>query len=856
MIRRIRFPALLLLFLASGCAALIFEVTWLQLLQLVIGSSAVSVGVLLATYMGGMCLGALAVPRIFSTARHPLRTYAALELATGVIGVVELFAIPLVGRVYSAQIGYGLLGFLLRGLVCGICVLPPTVLMGATLPVVARWLGATSKDVSGVGLLYSANTVGAVLGCLLGGFYLLRVHDMAMATLVAAAVDGVVAASALGLSVLEPHGTPSEDSHGLANRLRQGYGGPPKLYAEAEARHDVRIAHEDVTAGAPWSWAVYLAIALSGCTALGAQVVWTRLLSLLLGATVYTFSIILAVFLFGLGIGSCAAALLSQRVGRPRLMLGCCQLLLTAAIAWAAYIIGQVLPYRPIEPTASGSPWVVFEFELLRALLAILPASSLWGASFPLALAAIAMSGDDPARPVAETYAANTIGAIVGALATSLWLIPSFGTQRAQQLFIGLSAVAAGLALMSPAFSPRPAAYPRAGAMRPRPRSLGPAVLAASSGMAALLAWSVAPIPGVTIAYGRAAASWIGHARIVYAGEGMNSSVAVTTLPSGSLHFHVSGKVEASNELMDMRLQLMLGHLPSLVHQNPRSVLVVGMGSGVTAGSFVPYPEIERIVVAEIEPLVPMVISQYFGRYNNNVVRDSRVAVVYDDARHYVLTTTEKFDIITTDPIHPWVKGSAALYTKEYFELLARRLNPGGVVAQWVPLYESSPDVVKSEIATFFDVFPQGTVWDNGIGYDVVLLGQTGGATVDVDRMQRRLDRGDHALAIESLRDVRFGSAVDLLATYAGRASDLAPWLAHAERNRDVNLRLQYIAGLDFNVRQRQQIYDQIMAYCRFPGDLFVASNEIKQRLRKSFDMKELLRKSLAQRRSKTQDEN
>src|SRR5207249_2464766 len=156
-------------------------------------------------------------------------------------------------------------------------------------------------------------------------------------------------------------------------------------------------------------WLIYIVIALSGCTALGAQVVWTRLLSLLLGATVYTFSIILAVFLFGLGIGSCAAALLSQRVGRPRLMLGCCQLLLTAAIAWAAYIIGQVLPYRPIEPTASGSPWVVFEFELLRALLAILPASSLWGASFPLAFAAIAITGDDPARPVAETYAANTI---------------------------------------------------------------------------------------------------------------------------------------------------------------------------------------------------------------------------------------------------------------------------------------------------------------------------------------------------------------------------------------------------------------------------------------------------------------
>src|SRR2546428_8748148 len=153
-----RLPALLLLFLASGCAALIFEVTWLQLLQLVIGASAVSVAVLLATYMGGMCLGALAAPRIFSTERHPLRVYAALEVAIGSIGVVELFAIPLVGRVYSAQIGYGLPGFLLRSLVCGICVLPPTVLMGATLPGVARLIGATLQGGSGARFLYMPHT--------------------------------------------------------------------------------------------------------------------------------------------------------------------------------------------------------------------------------------------------------------------------------------------------------------------------------------------------------------------------------------------------------------------------------------------------------------------------------------------------------------------------------------------------------------------------------------------------------------------------------------------------------------------------------------------------------------------------
>src|SRR5262249_16524075 len=149
------------------------------------------------------------------------------------------------------------------------------------------------------------------------------------------------------------------------------------------------------------------------------------------------------------------------------------------------------------------------------------------------------------------------------------------------------------------------------------------------------------------------------------------------------------------------------------VHPHPRSVLIVGCGAGVTAGSFVPHPDVERIVICEIEPLVPQVVATHFAKENHNVLRDPRVEVVYDDGRHFVLTTKEKFDVITSDPIHPFVKGSATLYTAEYFELCKQRLNPGGVVTQWVPLYESDVDTVKSEFATFFDAFPDGTVWGN-----------------------------------------------------------------------------------------------------------------------------------------------
>jgi spermidine synthase len=279
----------------------------------------------------------------------------------------------------------------------------------------------------------------------------------------------------------------------------------------------------------------------------------------------------------------------------------------------------------------------------------------------------------------------------------------------------------------------------------------------------------------------------------------------------------------------------MLGHASALLHPRPRSVLVVGCGAGVTAGTFVLHPDVERVVICEIEPLIPRVVAEHFARENYDVLHDPRVEVVYDDARHYVLTTSEKFDVITSDPIHPWVKGAATLYTTEYFELCKRRLNPGGVVTQWVPLYESDLETVRSELATFFDVFPEGTVWSNCLnneGYDVVLLGQAEPTRIDLDGLEQRLGRGDHAAVADSLREVGFEGAADLLATYAGRGPDLRRWLEGAAINRDRNLRLQYLAGMSANANLAGAIYRQMLLSRRFPDELFVGSEWRKQSVR------------------------
>ena len=788
-------PLLLVLFAGSGCSALIYEIVWYQLLQLVIGSSAVSLGVLLATFMGGLCLGSLALPRLRLAGEHPLRVYGKLELGIALLGVLVLFGMPLVDSVYTAAVGHGLPAILLRALVCSLCLLPPTFLMGASLPAASRWIRATPAGVSWLGLLYAGNTVGAVFGCLLAGFYLLRVFDMATATYVAALLNVAVALA----------------SFALARRTT----------AHTEAG-EALAAPVSVSK----AWPVYVTIGLSGACALGAEVIWTRLLGLMLGATVYTFSIILAVFLVGLGGGSGIGSQLARKTGSAKTALGWSQMLLAAAVAWTAYMLSQSLPYWPVNPLLSTSPWFTFQIDLVRCLWAILPAAFLWGASFPLALAAAASSEEDPGRLVGGIYAANTGGAILGALSFSLILIPWLGTAHSEQVLVILSAVSGLLVLVPPLVQPL-----RVWAAA--------AVLAATVG-SALLALGVSAVPGMLIAYGRRMTTSAGRSKLLFTGEGMNSSIAITEWDDGAVQFHVSGKVEASTEPYDMRLQRMLGHLPALLHRDPKSVLVVGFGAGVTAGSFVPHPEIQRIVICEMEPLIPPTATKYFGKQNYYVVNDRRTQVIYDDARHFVLTTPEKFDIITSDPIHPWVKGSATLYSKEYFELVKRHLNPGGVITQWVPLYESDLPTVKSEIKTFFDVFPNGTIWGNDIsggGYDLVLLGQVDPAKIDLDTLQQRLDRPDYTRVAQSLREVGFPSAVALLSTYAGQEPDLRPWLEGAEINRDGNLRLQYMAGLALNVSREGSIYSEMLNYRRFPENLIAGSEQHRSALRMALEL-------------------
>jgi spermidine synthase len=786
------FPLLVFLFVGSGCAALIYEVVWFQLLGFVIGASSVSLGVLLGTFMGGMCLGSYLLPRVVSPKHHPLLVYAVLELGIGVIGVLVLFGMPLVGGVYTAWAGSGTIGFLLRGIAAAIILLPPTILMGATLPAVSRWVKTTPNGVSWLGFFYGGNIGGAVLGSLLAGFYLLRVYDVTIATLAALGLNVAVAMVGFAAAKVTHYEPATEDAQGGASETG--------------------------------AWPIYVTIGLSGMTALAAEVIWTRHLSLLFGATVYTFSLILAVFLLGLGIGSTGGSALARSLKRPRLVLGWCQLGLCLGIAWTAYMVTESLPFWPIDLTIAAEPWINFQLDFVRALWAVLPPAILWGASFPLALAAAATRGQDPGRLVGGLYAANTIGAIVGSLGASLILVISVGSHHAQQVLIVFSAIS-GVLMWLPIGSE---------ASFPRTRSAS-AAMGLALGCAGLLVISVPPVPEKFIAFGRFLPIWGQLPEVIYVGEGLTGSVAVTREPDGILNYHNAGKVQASSYPADMRLQRMLGHLTTLVPENRNSFLVIGCGAGVTAGAVSINPEVQNVVIAEIEPLVPEVVSRYFGEQNYRVVDNPKVDIHIDDGRHFLLTTDQKFDGITSDPLDPWVKGAAALYTREFWQLARDHLNPGGVVTVFVQLYESTEEAVKSEIATFLQVFPNGAVFANtveGSGYDVVLLGQAEDRRIDIDLIQARLTSPAYRDVAESLREVGFYSAVDLLGTFAGQVSDLGPWLEDASINRDSNLRLQYLAGMGLNLYEADVIFNNMVSSgVQFPENLFTGSAGAMQAL-------------------------
>lgn len=790
------------LFFLSGCAALIYEVVWFQLLKFTIGSSSISMAITVSTFMGGMCLGSLLYHRVVGRHHNPLKMYAYLEFGIGIWAVFTLFVLPLAGNLYFQFAGYGPAGLVTRSLVAALFLLPPTMLMGATLPAIARWVKADQEGLAFLGIFYSTNILGAVAGTLLAGFVLLRLFDTHIATYAALFINLAVAALAFLLY----------RRHSFVDRVE------PEVAVSAE----------------PAEKAGYLNLlaALSGFTALGCQVLWTRLLAEYYGGTVYSFSIILAVFLLGLGIGSSLGATASRRVRNPLAWLFLLQIFLGAAIWWSGYSINNLI-HRVflfgITPDYIGAdPLFISKSmnDLLRTLMTILPAALVWGSIFPMLLSVVSRNQQDPGQASGRLYAANTLGAVFGALCMTLATIPLLGTEAGQQIVMAVAVLGAGIILW----------------VMPRPQGWS---VSSTGGVVAcllvlILVFFPTPLNQNMSLLGRLQSYWDRYELLAFE-QGVNSTVGVSDFERSGNYYrrlHVSGKVVASSFPEDMRLQRLLAHLPAMFQDDPRSALIIGFGAGVTAGTFTLYDSIERIVIVEIEPLVPELSGEFFREENLDVLNDPRVELIIDDGRHYLATTEEKFDIITTDPIHPWVKGAASLYSREFYDLVKAHLTPQGFVSQWAPFYETEEAAVKSQIATFFDAFPQSSVWNTyteGLGYDATLLGYNTPPMITERSLISAMTRTPEITS--SIRALGLQNPMGLLYHYGGQASDMNEWLADAQINRDRNLRLEYLAGASINSQKASDISRNMLSNIAYPDNLFSLQSISQTVLREYFRM-------------------
>jgi spermidine synthase len=795
-------PFVVAVFLASGCAALIYELAWFQSLAILLGGTTRGMALVLATFMAGMGLGAVLLPRRIGPSLHPLAACGLLEAFIAVSGLLVPELLQAVSRIPLSGPSADLARWL-----CSVAILlVPTMAMGATLPLAARLFAGSGDANRRLGSLYAANTAGAVLGCLLAGFYLLRFHDDRVATWTAAGLNA--AAAVVAVAAAATHRVPASAGSGTTGPAMVGSAdGPPPNPGPG----------------------VLIAIALSGATALAAEVVWTRLLALLLGGTVYTFSLVLAAVLVGIGVGAAGGAAAARGRRRSQFLLACCQIALVPAIAHGGWALGAWLPDWPVPASIVSSTAGRFAVDGARCLFVVLPAAMLWGASVPLAVAAVG-AVRDPSRAAGTILAANTAGAIVGAVAAAIWLVPACGSRQTQRIIMATAAAAAIAALL-----PRRLAWRRIVTAPPAPARLALGALPVA--LLAALWGTIPPLSPTLVGYGRNAAAFRGReGEFLCVAEGTESCLAVSRGPAGYLNYHNAGKVQASSEPQDMRLQRMLGHLTTLVAARPRNVLVIGCGAGVTAGAVSIDPDVVRETIVEIEPIVPRAAGAHFDGLNNGVLRNPRVRVCIDDARRFLRNTPERFDAITSDPFDPWVKGAATLYTREFFAEARRHLEPGGVITVFVQLYESGRAAVKSEIATFLEVFPDGLVFgnsDRGEGYDIVLLGSVDPLVIDVDAIEERLARPDYAAVRDSLGEIGFFTATELLSTFAARGPQLAGWLADAEINRDRNLRLQYLAGLGIDAYEQAAIYREILAAGSWPEDLFKGRPERLATLRK-----------------------
>lgn len=682
-------PRVAALLFGSGACALVYQVVWLRELRLVFGASTAASAAVLAIFIGGLGMGALLLGPRADRRRAPLLFYARLETLIALSAAATPLLLGLVRSAYVAlggtpALGLGL-GTALRLLLSGLVLALPTLLMGGTLPAAARAV-LTDSDTRrrGVAILYGANTLGAVAGSFLATFLLLEPLGNRATLWLACAVNLVVALAARSLA-RRPSGAALPRSEAPQ---------PPAPAAPA--------------AEAPAGLALGAAFVV-GFAFFLMEMVWYRMLSPLLGGSVFTFGLILSVALLGIGLGGTFHALFGE--SRPATLRGfAATCLLEAACLGGAYALGDRIAILALllRPFGDLSFWGHALAWSVVCGLVVLPAAFVAGVQFPLLVALLGRGREAVGRQIGQAYAWNTAGAITGSLAGGFGLLPLLGAPGCWllALFLLLTLGLVALAL----------AFHREG----RPAGLLPQIALA------LLALASANAHGPTAAWrhsgigaGRANAGTL-HSKNglkeflhqerrsrFWETEGIESSVALVRRLG--MAFTVNGKIDG-HFTIDAPTQVMSGLLAAALHERPKSALVIGLGTGSTAGWLGAIPTMEQVDVVELERGT-LEVARIARAVNQNVLQNPRVRITIGDAREVLLTTRQRYDVVFSEPSNPYRAGIASLFTQEFYRAVAERLNDDGIFVQWVQSYEVSGDTVRTVFATLSRVFPEIETW-------------------------------------------------------------------------------------------------------------------------------------------------
>jgi spermidine synthase len=753
-------------FFLSGATGLVYEVLWIRMLGLVFGHTVFAVTTVLTAFMAGLGLGSWIFGRIADRQARPLRLYGLLEIGVGVFCLLVPVLLPLVEMIYRALargLGLSFFAFSLAQFALILALfLPPTTLMGATLPILSRVFATDARSLGRrVGFLYALNTFGAVVGTALAGYVLLPGLGMRATLLLAASVNLVVGA----LIVLA-------DRRLVAPAPAVEPSAPPEAVAEPSGSMAPLV-----TAG----------LAAAGAASMIYEVAWTRALSLVIGSSTYAFTAMLLAFLLGLALGS---ALFSRFFGA--------RVLDPAAFGWVQLGVGLaalgILPVFERLPdvvvralAVSLAPGFVLLVEVALAVAAMLAPTLLIGAGFPCA---VQVAARGPARigvDVGRLYAMNTLGAIVGTVVAGFALIPLVGAQGAVKVAIALN-LALGVAMLLAA---------RRAVARWQWLAAGTLAVVIVAGLVRMPAWNPAVMAAGAAVYARQYQRFAGQggvaraaadSRLLFYRDGLTATVSVHR-EGPTTFLRVNGKTDASNGV-DMHMQLMLGHLPMLLHPDARSVLVIGLGSGVTVGAVAAHP-VTRVDAVEIEPAVVQA-AEFFREENRDALRDARVHLALGDARNVMLASDRQWDVIVSEPSNPWIGGVATLFSEEFYALARSRLAPGGVMVQWIDGYAIRPEDLKMIVKTFRTAFPATTVWHaHGIA-DFILLGSVETRPFDLGRAQAAWDASP-ALR-EDFARLGFRASRVFLADFLLAEPDTARLTLGADLNTDDLLPLEFSA--------------------------------------------------------------